>query len=338
MLEYFGIAFDEVNFAAATTLMRLQRRKLLSRSCTPEDIERLSELADLKPAELFPEPDLAEITREPVKKPRTLLGIPKGYELAKLSFSSPIQTGEVCNDTAVAWYLYRPGFEKATTLVYAHGWMAYDPGLWIRLPLASAAPLGANVVMLELPFHMSRSPKGTMSGELSVTPDLASSFLSLQQAVADVRAIIGWLKAQEIEKVALMGKSLGGLVASLTLLTENRVECAVLVIPAVNAGASLWRSNYTKVVRKELLRAGIDEFRTYRAMQAVNPANYDPALPGERILVIEATADRACPPEETEKLVEKWGANVERIPLGHLSIDLTPMARNLSRQFLSRWL
>ncbi len=338
LMETFGAVFDEVNFALMTGLMQVQRRNLRQQSSDLEKLQRLDELAKLPPEKLFVPPPLPEVKREVVTRPPQLAGLGRKYKLERITFPSAINSDKPNNDTVAGWWAYRPGRETAPTIIFAHGWMAYDPGLWLRMPLAWAEPLGYNVLMIELPYHMSRTPPGTRSGELSITADLPAAVVSAQQGVSDIRQVVKWLRAQGVGKIGLMGKSLGGLMSSLTVVAEPELDCAILMIPAVDAGASLWHSTYTRLVRYDLAKQGIDEAMTSQALGAMNPARQRPAIDPQKVLIIVATADRACPPAETEKLAANWQAPIERIPLGHLSAGFTSQARDLSRLFLAKWL
>jgi len=338
LLETFGAVFDEVNFAVMTGLMQVQRRNLRQQSSDLEKLQRLAELAKLPPDKLFLAPPLPEVKRTAVNRPPQLAGVGRNYRLERLTFPSVFESGKPNNDMVAGWWAYRPGRETAPTIIYAHGWMAYDPGMWLRMPLSWAAPLGYNVLMLELPYHMSRTPPGTRSGELSITADLPGAVVTAQQGVSDIRQVVKWLRAQGVEKIGLLGKSLGGLMSSLTVVAEPELDCAVLLIPAVDAGASLWHSTYTRLVRYDLARQGIDEAMTSQALGAMNPTRQRPAIDPHRVLIIVATADRACPPAETEKLAAAWKAPLERIPLGHLSAGFTSQARDYSRLFFAKWL
>ncbi len=338
-IETFGVIFDELNFLALTGIMQVTRRQLRNRNSAMEKLALLESYRDKPVEEIFPEPEFVPpFSRMPWQRPPQLTGVGRGYVMERLTFLSAVHSGHPENDTVVAWWLYRPGFETAPTILHAHGWMAYDPGLWLRLPLSWAEGPGYNVLMLELPFHMSRTPAGTRSGELSITSDLPASFITARQGVSDMRVAIRWLRQQGVKKVGLLGKSLGGLLCALTTVAEPDIDCTVLLIPAVDAGVTLWHSTYTRLVKADLIRQGIDEALTSRTLAVTNPTNYRPAIDPERVLIVEATADRACFPADTEKLAAAWGCPIERIPLGHLSASLSNQARYMAQGFMIRWM
>lgn len=334
--EMFGVGFDEASFALVTGLMRFQKSSQYTTDRT--HLERLLARADYTPQELFPTPPRPVVTERSIPVPWQLKPLAQKYQMKHLTFPSAQPLGQPNNDTVHAYYLYRPGFEQAPTIFYLHGWMAYNPALWLRPPLNWAEPLGMNVFMMEQPFHMHRCPPGTQSGQLSLSGDLLMGMLSVQQSVSDTRAALTWLQSQGIDKIALLGRSLGGLVAASTLTVEPDFTCAILDIPAVSPHSSIWRSNYTRQIRSDLRRQGFDEQETAAFFEMVRPGRFRPTLDPKRILLIEATADRACFPDETERFAQEWNLPIVRIPLGHMSVMLSREAKRAAQNFLVKWL
>ncbi len=334
----FGAGFDEASFAIVNGLMRFQKT-----SAFLTDRNRLQQVQNLREqsaVELFAAPPRpTEIKSENFPLPWQVAPYGVGYKAEYISFPSAIKLDVPNNDTVYGYYIYRPGHETAPTLFYLHGWMAYSPAMWLRPPLSLAQPLGLNVFFLEQPFHMHRTPPGTSSGQLSVSGDLLMALNGVQQAVSDVRAGLQWLKdAQGVEKVALLGRSMGGLVAATTLTVEASFACAILDIPAVSPHSSIWRSNYTRSVRSELLKQGLSPEETMAAFEALRPGRFPPTLDSKRILLIEATADRACFPEDTERFAHEWNLPIVRVEFGHMSVILSRQARFASLEFLRHWL
>ena len=336
--ELLGSGFDETAFAFVTNLKRFQK------SSTPYITDRaylegLDAMRDCSPQQLFPTPPLPSVSERAIARPWQLSPYGLQYRVKHLTFPSAHPLGQVNNDTVHAYYLYRPGHEQGPTLFYLHGWMAYNPGLWLRPPFSWAEPLGLNIFFMEQPFHMHRSPPGTSSGELSLNGDLMLGLEGVRQAVSDVRASLAWLKtSQGVEKVGLLGRSLGGLVAASTLTVEPGFECAVLDIPAVSPHSSIWRSSYTRFMRAELRKQGLDEQQTAAQFEILRPGRFKPVLEPERIMLIEATADRACFPEETERFAQEWGLTTVKIGFGHMSVILSRQSKRAGREFLARWL
>jgi len=82
---------------------------------------------------------------------------------------------------------------------------------------------GFNAVTLELPYHFQRRPRqyGPLSLLCQYIPLISRDYLQLAktyaQAVAEIRSLSGWLLAEGCPAVALVGVSLGGYLAGLTV-------------------------------------------------------------------------------------------------------------------------
>ena len=188
--------------------------------------------------------------------------------------------------------------------------------------------------MLELPHHIGRTTTGTYSGELSLTANLPATLTTIQQAVSDTRAIAGWLRERGIEWLALEGQSLGGLVAALTLTVETAFDCAVLFVPAVEPGISLWHSTYTRTLRRELLRQELDEAAISSLLEGLRPARSQLLLDPARILVVAATGDRVTF-EPTWKISPVFGELTLRPSSGGILRHRNRPAFRAIRPFLS---
>ncbi len=332
----FGSSFDEVSFCLISTWRGWQR-------CTPHlsdaaEMLALSELTQAEPAQLFVPPPLPDVSIQNQKMPTVLRPLARNYRYTHLTFPSAVTTGNAVNDMVHAHHLYRPDHKNGPTLLYLHGWHNFDAALSLFTPLQLVATLGFNLVMLELPHHIGRTEAGTYSGELSLTANLPATLTTIQQAVSDTRAMAGWLRARGIERLALEGQSLGGLVAALTLTVETAFDCAVLFVPAIEPRTSLWHSTYTRTLRRELLRQGLDEAATGVLLEGLRPARSQPLLDPQRILVVAATGDRVAFRPDVENFAHAWRANFAAIEWGHLSSHRLRSSFRLIRPFLVRWL
>lgn len=308
------------------------------------ELDRLSELpwTPDKLEELFPRPPLPRI--KPVERNSFSLALQAGpqlrhYRVFNLEYPSAISTGYSRNDTVRGIYLERPGHENAPVVIYLHGWMEFETGLGLRLPLTWVGPLGFNILALHLPFHFERTPHGTISGEMAITGNLPLAVKAMGQAVSDARQALAWLKAQQPDRpVSLIGKSLGGLVGAMVLATEPELAAGILAVPATGAKTSIWQSTYTTLLRRDLNRQGLDEAATARLLEIIRPGRYRPAIDPERILVLKANADRVCFPQETDAFATEWGTRTVALPTGHLTATFHPRARRVAQEHLRRFL
>ena len=210
----FGSGFDEISFYLISTWRGWQRRTPYMSDAA--EMLALQELTQAEPSQLFVPPLSPDVSIQNQQMPTVLRPLARNYRYTHLTFPSAVTTGNTNNDTVHAHHLYRPDHKNGPTLLYLHGWHNFNAALSLFTPLQLVAPLGCNLVMLELPHHIGRTTTGTYSGELSLTANLPATLTTIQQAVSDTRAIAGWLRERGIEWLALEGQSLGGLVAALT--------------------------------------------------------------------------------------------------------------------------
>jgi hypothetical protein len=236
------------------------------------------------------------------------------------------------NRVAQARLLLHP--HPAPAIVCLHGYRAgvhrFEELAWNAAWLHRR--LGLDVALLTLPFHALRAPRGRFA---PVFPSRRTgrTVEGFGQAVWDARSLLGWLRARGAPLAGLAGMSLGGYTASLLATVEPRLDWAVLFIPL---------GDLTEVaIEHEGLRGASipNELReaSKRALRLVRPLARHPVLPGERMLVVAAEADRITRPDtHAARLADHFGAPLVTFPGGHLlqlgrRAGLRAMARLLSR-------
>jgi dienelactone hydrolase len=189
---------------------------------------------------------------------------------------------------------------------------------------------GFNVATLAAPYHFQRRPRQLRT--LS-RPDYLRSAKTHAQAVAEIRALTGWLLGQGCPGVALCGSSYGARLAGLTVCCDARLAAVVLNKPAVGANPAFAK----RLFRRRLRESWLKQRATLEALN-LTPFNLTlarPAIPKENILLIEAIHDLYVPKEAIEDLWQAWGQpEIWRLPHAHISLSLTP---GLTGRIL-RWL
>lgn len=178
---------------------------------------------------------------------------------------------------------------------------------------------GFNAATLELPYHFQRR----VSRDVSI--DHLRVAEAFAQAVAEIRALTGWLLGQGCPSVALFGVSLGGWFAGLAATRDARLNAIVMAVPGV-------RTNY-RIVRGELIlwtpvRRALERQKAAREALDKTPINLTlsrPVIPRENILIMQGRYDLFLEPENTEELWQKWNQpDIWRLPHGHISGLLVP--------------
>ena len=179
---------------------------------------------------------------------------------------------------------------------------------------------GFNAATWVAPYHFRRHPRQLRE---SSSPDYLRLAEATVQAVAELRALTGWLLAEGCPAVALWGNSMGGWLAGLTACRDARLAAAVLMKPAVRPNPSIG-----ELILWPRLRAALRRLRVADEMLEATPMNLtasQPAVAKGNILLIEGMHDLFTPPEPLENLWQTWGRpEIWRLPHGHISLSLRP--------------
>lgn len=288
-----------------------------------------------------PAPSLA--VREATTQPTELLPLlnrrnrrwRKDYMLDSISVASPVPSAPP-NDLIHALHLYRSDHPTAPTMIYVHGWGVRRLQMRLNLGLRWLGPLGMNLLLVEQPYHMQRSPeRSRYSGEFSIGANLPQTVSTVQQSVWDTQVMISWLLAQGVESVGVAGESLGGLVTALVAQFEPRIAYAIPLMPAVRLDRVFWRSRLSRQVRVGLRQQGLTPQSTAYALRAIMPGRYPLAIDPQRVMLMQGSADRVAFPEYTTRLAQRWGARLELSGHSHTTELFGISTRRRIQKFLS---
>jgi pimeloyl-ACP methyl ester carboxylesterase len=197
---------------------------------------------------------------------------------------------------------------------------------------------GFNAATLVAPYHFQRRPHQLRSlnylrGWAETVADGACNFPGLgsldylgwaeaaAQAIAEIRALTGWLLGKGCPAVALWGISYGGWLAGLTACRDARLASVVLTVPGVRINLPMAKL----ILRRGIRRAMQRQRAAYESLNLCswNLTSTQPAIPKESILLIEAIHDLVAPKEAIEELWQTWGQpDLWRLPHGHVRLGL----------------
>ncbi len=250
-------------------------------------------------------------------------------------FPTP-RSGEFAENNVVYGQLYRctESWQNRPVIILLHG-AGGDPDYHFEFPLIARQcnRAGFNAAMLIAPFQFQRRPR--QLAKLNWPNHLLMAEMEYAQAVAEIRALTGWLLAEGCPAVALWGNSYGGALAGLTACRDTRLSAAVLVAPGLDMNVFLSAA-------KQIVRPGLREelLRQQPACEALNQTalnltNLQPCIPKNKILLIEAIHDLFVDKKSMESLWRTWGQpDIWRLPHSHASKILLP---SLTGRVL-RWL
>jgi alpha-beta hydrolase superfamily lysophospholipase len=313
-------AFDRAVVAAMEVRNARVRRRAesLSHSERMARLEEIRRAYDVDPSVYFAPPAAIDPALQRV---RDLDGAgavldaswPSLYE----PFHEPIRRaylGHARNATAYARLFVGDAREKRPAVVLVHGYMAGQWGVEERAwPVDWLRARGLDVAIALLPFHALRGEPGRAAPPF---PGADPRFTNegFRQAMRDLRALVGFLRARGAPSVGVMGMSLGGYSASLLATVEPGLEFLVPIIPLASI-ADFARERGRLGTREE-------EREQHTALEAANaivsPLRRAPLVPKERVLVVGGEADRITPLEHAERLARHFEARLVKMHGGHL--------------------
>lgn len=248
-------------------------------------------------------------------------------EPARVEFIGPrdfhFPTPRPCNfleNNVVHGRLYRCGerWQERPVVVLLHGngdllnYKVLFPRIARRCNQA-----GFNATTLVAPYQLQRRPR--QLGGARGYSDCLQFAEATAQAIAEIRAVVGWQLGQGCPKVALWGYSQGAWYAGMAACRDARLAAVVLGAPCPRMYP--WAAQWTVRPR---IRRGLQSARercgTWN-QTAMNLTKTRPLIRGKNILLIEGIDDLMCPKGDIEDLWQSWGQpDIWRLSHGHVGV------------------
>jgi len=172
-------------------------------------------------------------------------------------FSYPSPGVTKWNENNKAFFkLFSNSKQSETLLLFAPGWarknLIKESGFCQRL-----LKYEIDSCLLVKPFHQERTPAGLYSGELFISAHVFLTIMNFRQFVAEIRFLLSYFRKQ-YKYIGMIGISSGGFQAGLAVDVEP-VDFYFPVITGAKLGTLTWKSIFTKYVKKDLIKKGIDE-------------------------------------------------------------------------------
>jgi pimeloyl-ACP methyl ester carboxylesterase len=250
--------------------------------------------------------------------------IPAESKPAELEFKSKIhftfpspRPCEFAENNVVHGRLYRRAkdWQRFPTIILLHcGGDFLSQHFGFPLKVTAIHRAGFNAATLVAPYHFQRRVARIEAFDhLRVAEAFA-------QAVAEIRALTGWLLNQGCPSVALFGFSLGGWLAGLAATRDSRLKAVILALPGVRRD---YRATRGECVLWTSMRKALEKQKAAREALDKTPMNLtlsQPVIPKENILLIQGRYDLLVEAEQTEELWQKWKQpEIWRLPHGHIS-------------------
>jgi pimeloyl-ACP methyl ester carboxylesterase len=214
-------------------------------------------------------------------------------------------------------YRYSKHWRERPVIILLHGYndsASYN----LRFPLIARRGnrAGFNIATLVLPYHFQRRPPQLVEFD---TGDCLFWAQRTAQGIAEIRALTGWLLREGCPAVALWGYSLGAGEAGLTVCHDARLAAVVMACPRVCP-----RPAVEQLAVRPRIHRRLQAVRALCVPLNLTPMNLKmirPAIPRDRILLIEGVHDAICSTEDIEDVWQAWGQpDIWRLPHGHVGI------------------
>lgn len=260
----------------------------------------------------------------------------RGCRLQEIAFRSPVETRWAENNTAYGYHLRPETSRRLPAFLILHGWGRKS--LWIELRRVGLrlARHGIESLFLVMPFHLRRAPAGSWSGEYMISGDVVRTAECFQQTVAEVRAILPWLR-QSCPAVGFLGMSLGGIIGHLAMTVEP-FAAGVTMLASGNSAGVTWEGRMTRHVKADIERAGIGRAELEKIWAVTNPTLLARHNKVKNLLMMGGKFDEIVPPKFTLELWEALGRpSLRWYPCAHYSsfFFLGPIVDQAARFLLS---
>jgi esterase/lipase len=186
-------------------------------------------------------------------------------------------------------------------------------------------------------------------GFFNPAEDLEYNVDLIRQSVIDVRRAIDFLQTQpeaDPDRIAVMGVSLGGIIAALATEADGRIKATGMLVSAGDLPLILEKSHYERVVRFRngmMKRCHLDTCDdlvhfAQASMRQVDPATYADRVDPARLLMINGYQDNII---NIHAALETWKAfgkpEWRTLPVGHYSsFALVDLARRWTLEHFQR--
>jgi pimeloyl-ACP methyl ester carboxylesterase len=253
---------------------------------------------------------------------RRVRPLPDGGEVVDLSWRSDstpfldeLRDAYVAHEAnRVAHARLFAGARPRPAVILVHGYLGGRYGVEeVAWPIAWMVRRGLDVALPVLPFHAARArAQGGPPPLPAADPRYTNE--GFRQAIFDLRALAGWLRARGAPAVGVMGMSLGGYTTALLATVADDLAFAVPVIPLASI-ADVARDQGRLGSRHE---AQAQHRALEEANRVVSPLARPGRVPADRVLVVGAEVDRITPIAHAERLARHFAAPLHRLPGSHL--------------------
>ena len=228
---------------------------------------------------------------------------------------------------------------QAVAYLYVHGHLGNRPVvLWVPGAYVSDAaftPIGwffakilehdMDILFYVPPYHLERTPAGFESGDAFLATDFVDHLRTFEQELADLRDLLGWLRAQGVQHIGAFGGSTGASMLLNVATWEPAFDFMTLMIPVIRWDQVVLETDELAPVRQALIARGVTSEEARTAYLALNPTDRSPCIDPDRISVLYGEFDRLARSGPILEWARAWGVeDLHVYSRGHSLMLFTP--------------
>jgi dienelactone hydrolase len=280
------------------------------------------------------------------------LGHKGDYEVKAVSFPSSGHNGQADNRVTARYYRGRsPGRKPLIIVLPIWGSRHLYPAKKMTRVLRSRFDGDANVMHID-----GREPLVDFNA-MGAAEDVAAFRVTIARmaeqcrvSIVDIRRILDWAETQpdiDPERVALVGFSVGAIIAAAAAQVDPRLSATVLVMGAANPAQVIAQAEGAAERNRELIleRFGWTQESYQQELELafgfLDPARMGGRVDPARVLIFDAAHDERMPQTTRDALWEAMG-RPERITLqykhGFAFFSMSPLGRSYTTDRIYRFL
>jgi len=206
------------------------------------------------------------------------------------------------------------------TVLMIHGWKMDDYAYFDWWCWRFAA-WGLNSMLIDMPYHIRRTPKGSFSGQLLLTEDTLWNLATLRQSFADTQLAANWLRAQGAGPLGTFGVSYGAFIAGVYACRADNSDFAILGMPPMDTVDVLKKTELGEQWKKIDARGGVSMLSDPHVPPIFNLSAARPRVPNKNIFIAMGIYDKLVEPDTVRETARLWGGLpwLREYPTGHIN-------------------
>jgi hypothetical protein len=196
--------------------------------------------------------------------------------------------------------------------------------------------MGLDVVIVELPFHGSRSVENPSLLNMFPSIDPVITNEGFSQAIFELREISKWIKHELDCPIIGLGLSLGAQAISLWS-SLDQLDATICVAPLVSIPQFIWKQVSGTALEQSLLKAGFSYDYLESGFAVSSPKSYFLRSDKKHTLIVAGKNDLIVPSSQAEELWKHWNKpKIHWIEDGHIEQLITPGTGKKVHNFLTK--